>query len=265
VGPTNDGLAGPGPAGQEPRAGARVLVVDDDRAILRTMEVNLRARGYDVLLAADGRLALALAARRHPDIVVLDLGLPDLDGLAVIAGLRGWTSLPIIVLSARSTEDETVAALDAGANDYMTKPFGIAEFMARLRVALRVNGRPADESPVLETADFTLDLAARRAQRGGRDVHLTATEWQIVSLLARHPGRLVTQAHLLEQVWGLTDTKNNYVRVYLASIRRKLEPDPARPRYFLTEPRSGIRFEPSSWSWKDDGRDVQPCRPGHPA
>jgi two-component system, OmpR family, KDP operon response regulator KdpE len=207
------------------------------------MEVNLRARGYEVLLATEGRLALALAARRHPDIVVLDLGLPDLDGVSVIAGLRGWTSLPIIVLSARSAEDETVAALDAGANDYMTKPFGIAEFMARLRVALRVS-RPVDEAPLVQTVDFTLDLTAKRARRGDEDVHLTATEWQIVAHLARHPGRLITQAHLLEHVWGLRDTKNNYVRVYLASIRRKLEPDPARPRYFLTEPRSGIRFEP---------------------
>ncbi len=257
VGPRSGSVGGPGRAVPEPHGGARVLVADDDRAVLRTMEVNLRARGYDVLLAADGRIALALAARRHPDIVVLDLGLPDLDGLAVIAGLRGWTSLPIIVLSARSTEDETVAALDAGANDYMTKPFGIGEFMARLRAALRVN-RPAEESAVLEMTDFTLDLAAKRARRDGRDVHLTATEWEIVALLARHPGRLLTQAQLLEQVWGLTDTKNNYVRVYLASIRRKLEPDPARPRYFLTEPRSGIRFEPSSCVWKSDGRDVQP-------
>ncbi len=234
-----------GPSVRQPRstATARVLVVDDDRAILRTMEVNLRARGYDVLLASDGRLALALAARRHPDVVVLDLGLPDLDGLEVIEGLRGWTSVPIIVLSARTLEAEKVSALDAGANDYMTKPFGIAEFMARLRAALRVN-RPAHEIPALQTQDFMLDLTARRARRGDRDVHLTATEWQIVGLLARNPGRLITQKQLLEEVWGLKDTKNNYVRVYLAAIRRKLEPDPAHPRYFLTEPRSGIRFDP---------------------
>lgn len=238
------GLTGSAPnQAQRSRPAARVLVVDDDRAILRTMEVNLRARGYEVLLAADGRHALALAARGHPDIVVLDLGLPDVDGLEVIEGLRGWTSLPIIVLSARATEAEKVAALDAGANDYMTKPFGIAEFMARLRVALRVRS-DAGQAPVIETADFTLDLPAKRARRDGCDVPLTATEWQIVQFLARNPGRLVSQAQLLEEVWGLTDTKNNYVRVYLASIRRKLEPDPAHPRYFLTEPRSGIRFDP---------------------
>jgi two-component system KDP operon response regulator KdpE len=189
-----------------PRAGARVLVVDDDSAILRTMDVNLRARGYEVFLAADGRQALALAARRRPDVVVLDLGLPDLDGVEVIAGLRGWTSVPIIVLSARTAELEKIAALDAGANDYVTKPLGIADFMARLRAALRVVG-PAHEEPIVETEEFS---------------------------------------QLLEQVWGLGDTKNNYVRVYLAAIRRKLEPDPAHPRYFLTEPRSGVRFDPGA-------------------
>jgi two-component system, OmpR family, KDP operon response regulator KdpE len=177
----------------------RVLVVDDDRAILRTMEVNLRARGYEVLLAVAGRHALALAARRLPDVVVLDLGLPDIDGIDVIEGLRGWTSVPIIVRSARNIEADKVAALDAGANDYVTKPFGIAELMARLRAALRVKG-PQHEAPVVETADFILDLAARRARRGTRDVRLTSTEWQMVEFLARNPGRLVTQAQLLERV-----------------------------------------------------------------
>ncbi len=165
-------------------------MVDDDRAILRTMDVNLRARGYEVLLAADGHQALALAARRRPHIVILDLGLPDLDGVDVIDGLRGWTSVPIIVLSARSDELEKVAALDAGANDYVTKPLGIAEFMARLRAVLRTAG-PAEEAPVLKTADFTLDLAAKRACRGTNDVRLTATEWQIVELL---PATLVVSS-----------------------------------------------------------------------
>jgi len=235
----------PGTGRARAQTSARVLVVDDDRAILRTMDVNLRARGYDVLAAASGREALALAARGHPDVVVLDLGLPDVDGVEVIAGLRGWTTMPIIVLSARADEAEKVAALDAGANDYVTKPFGIAEFVSRLRVALRV-AKVGEEAPVLETADFTLDLPAKRALRDGRDLRLTAIEWQIVEFLARNPGRLITHGQLLERVWGLTDTKNNYVRVYLSSIRRKLEPDPARPRYFLTEPRSGIRFDPGS-------------------
>jgi two-component system, OmpR family, KDP operon response regulator KdpE len=224
------------------RARTRVLVVDDDRAILRTMDVNLRARGYDVLLAGEGWIALALAARPHPDIVVLDLGLPDIDGIDVIAGLRGWTWVPIIVLSARTAEEAKVAALDAGANDYMTKPFGIAEFMARLRASLRVT-RPPDEPPILRTPGFSLDLAAKRARHGADDVHLTATEWQILGLLARNPGRLITHAQLLEQVWGLTDTKNHYVRVYLPSSRHKLEPDPAHPRHFLTEPRPGVRSD----------------------
>ena len=219
-----------------------LLVVDDEVAILHTMDVNLRARGYNVALARSGTQALALAGRRHPDAVILDLGLPDMDGVDVIRGLRGWTSAPIIVLSARAAEAQKVAALDAGANDYVTKPFGIDELMARVRVALRVP--PGDEAPTVETADFTIDLAAKRVSRDGKDVRLTATEWQIVELLARNPGKLVTQRHLLEQVWGLEDTKTNYVRVFMVAIRKKLEPDPAHPRYFITQPGSGLRFVP---------------------
>jgi two-component system KDP operon response regulator KdpE len=220
-----------------------VLVIDDEPPILRTLGVNLRARGYDVQLARTGHEALALAARRHPDAVVLDLGLPDLSGIDVIYGLRGWTSVPIIVLSARTAEAQKVAALDAGANDYVSKPFGMDELMARLRVALR-SSVPAEEVPVIETADFTIDLAAKRVRRGDTDVRLTATEWQVVELLARNAGRLVTQRQLLEEVWGLSDVKTNYVRVFMVSIRRKLEPDPSHPRYFLTEPGSGLRFVP---------------------
>jgi two-component system, OmpR family, KDP operon response regulator KdpE len=218
-----------------------VLVVDDEAPILHTMDVNLRARGYDVQLASTGTQALAQAARRHPDAVILDLGLPDIDGIDVIRGLRGWTSVPIIILSARTAEAQKVAALDAGANDYVTKPFGIDELMARLRVALRV-ATPADEAATVDTQDFTIDLAAKRIVKHGRDVRLTATEWQVVEILARNPGRLITQRQLLEQVWGLTDTKTNYVRVLMVAVRRKLEPDPAHPRYFITEPGSGIRF-----------------------
>jgi two-component system KDP operon response regulator KdpE len=220
-----------------------VLVIDDEPPILRTLGVNLRARGYDVQLARTGHEALALAARRHPDAVVLDLGLPDLSGIDVIYGLRGWTSVPIIVLSARTAEAQKVAALDAGANDYVSKPFGMDELMARLRVALR-SAAPAEEAPLIETADFTIDLAAKRVRRGDTDVRLTATEWQVVELLARNAGRLVTQRQLLEEVWGLSDVKTNYVRVFMVSIRRKLEPDPSHPRYFLTEPGSGLRFVP---------------------
>src|SRR5271166_5434366 len=220
-----------------------VLVVDDEPALLRTMDINLRSRGYEVYLATSGHEALAVAARNHPDAVVLDLGLPDMDGFEVIEGLRGWTSVPIIVLSARTEESQKVAALDAGANDYVGKPFGMDELMARVRVALRV---PAalDEAPVVDTPDFSIDLAAKRVRRDGHEVRLTATEWQVVELLARNAGRLVTQRQLLEQVWGLRNTKTNYVRVFLVTIRRKLEPDPAHPRYFITEPGSGIRFVP---------------------
>jgi two-component system, OmpR family, KDP operon response regulator KdpE len=220
-----------------------VLVVDDEPALLRTMDINLRSRGYDVFLATSGHEALALAARHHPDAVVLDLGLPDMDGVEVIEGLRGWSEVPIIVLSARTEESQKVAALDAGANDYVGKPFGMDELMARLRVALRVPAH-LEDAPLIETADFSIDLAAKRVRRDGREVRLTATEWQVVELLARNAGRLVTQRQLLEQVWGLQNTKTNYVRVFLVTIRRKLEPDPAHPRYFITEPGSGIRFVP---------------------
>jgi two-component system, OmpR family, KDP operon response regulator KdpE len=220
-----------------------VLVVDDEAPILKTLDVNLRARGYEVQLARTGHQALALAARRHPDVVILDLGLPDLSGIEVIAGLRGWTTVPIIVLSARTAETEKVAALDAGANDYVSKPFGMAELLARLRVALRA-AVPAEELPVIETPDFTIDLAAKRVRKGSTDVRLTATEWQVVEILARNPGKLITQRQLLEQVWGLTNAKTNYVRVFMVAIRKKLEPDAAHPRYFLTEPGSGLRFVP---------------------
>ena len=184
-----------------------VLVVDDELPILRTLDINVRARGYEVQVARSGHQALALAARRHPDVVILDLGLPDISGIDVISGLRGWTTVPIIVLSARTAEAQKVAALDAGANDYVSKPFGMDELMARLRVALRTT-TPAEELPVIETEDFTIDLAAKRVRKGSVDVRLTATEWQVVEILARNPGKLVTQRQLLEQVWGLTDAKN---------------------------------------------------------
>ncbi len=220
-----------------------MLVVDDEAPILRTMEVNLSARGYEVRLATSGSQALAIAARRHPDAVILDLGLPDMDGVAVIRGLRGWSNVPIIVLSARTTEAQKVAALDAGANDYVTKPFGMDELLARLRVALRAP-TGAEELAVVETPHFSIDLGAKRILKDGHDVRLTATEWQVVEILARNPGRLITQRQLLEQVWGLSDVKSNYVRVLMVAVRRKLEPDPSKPRYFITEPGSGLRFLP---------------------
>jgi two-component system KDP operon response regulator KdpE len=222
----------------------RILVVDDEPQILRALAANLRARGYVVDLAGTGEAALTLAQRHRPDAVILDLGLPGMGGLEVIEGLRGWTDVPIVVLSVRERETDKVAALDAGADDYVTKPFGMGELLARLRAALR-RAAPADEDAVVETEHFRVDLAAKRVtDTSGTDVRLTPTEWAIVELLVRHPGKLVSQRQLLHDVWGPQyETETNYLRVYLAQIRRKLEPDPARPRYFVTEPRMGYRFE----------------------
>ncbi len=223
----------------------RILVVDDEPQILRALGTNLRARGYDVELAPTGEAALTIAARKHPDLVILDLGLPGIDGTEVIRGLRGWTAVPIIVLTVRETEGDKVAALDAGADDYVTKPFGMDELLARLRAALR-RAAPAEEEAVVETRDFTVDFAAKRVTRSGEEVRLTPTEWHVVEMLVRNAGRLVTQRQLLQEVWGPQyEKETNYLRVYLAQIRKKLEPDPARPRYFLTEARMGYRFQPS--------------------
>jgi two-component system KDP operon response regulator KdpE len=224
---------------------SRILVVDDEPQILRALGTNLKARGYEVDLATDGERALAIAARAHPDLVILDLGLPGMDGTDVIRGLRGWTSVPIIVLSVREREADKVAALDAGADDYVTKPFGMDELLARLRAALRRAAPGNAEDAVVETAHFTVDLAAKRVTVAGDEVRLTPTEWHIVETLVRNPGKLVTQRQLLQQVWGPQyEKETNYLRVYVAQIRKKLEPDPARPRYFLTEARMGHRFEP---------------------
>ncbi len=226
----------------------RVLVVDDEPQILRALGINLRARGYEVDLAADGEEALALAARHHPDVVVLDLGLPGIDGVDVIRGLRGWSTVPIVVLSVRDGEADKVAALDAGADDYVTKPFGMDELMARLRAALR-RATPAEEAPVVTTSDFTIDLGAKRVHRGvggerGDEVRLTPTEWHLVEVLVRNQGKLVSQRQLLQEVWGPEyHDETAYLRVHMANVRRKLEPQPSRPRYFLTEPGMGYRFE----------------------
>jgi len=224
---------------------SRILVVDDELQIRRALDINLRTHGYEIDLAETGEEALTHAAAHPPDLVLLDLGLPGIDGVDVIRGLRGWSAVPIIVLSARDGDPSKVAALDAGADDYVTKPFSINELLARVRVSLR-RQQPAPDEPVVETPDFVIDLAAKKVTlRSGEVVHLTPTEWAIVEQLARHPGRLVTQRQLLQTVWGPQyESETNYLRVYLAAIRRKLEPDPARPRYFLTEPGMGYRFEP---------------------
>jgi two-component system KDP operon response regulator KdpE len=222
----------------------RILVVDDEAQIRRALAVNLRARGYEVDLAATGEDALRVAAERHPDVVLLDLGLPGVDGTEVVRGLRGWSTVPIIVLSVRDAEGDKVAALDAGADDYVTKPFGMDELLARLRAALR-RRQPAPETAIVTTPDFVIDLAAARVTKDGAEVHLTPTEWGLVENLVRNPGRLLTQRFLLQQVWGPQyERETNYLRVYMAQLRRKLEPDPSRPRYFITEPGMGYRFEP---------------------
>src|SRR3954470_4163163 len=221
----------------------RVLVVDDEPQIVRALRINLRARGYEVDAAPDGRTALDLAARRHPDVIVLDLGLPDMEGAEVIKGLRGWTNVPIIVLTARHASEEKVETLDVGADDYVTKPFGMHELLARLRAAVR-RSAPGEQEPVIRTASFVVDLAAKQVTTldDGR-VRLTPTEWQIVETLAKSADRLVTAKHLLHEVWGPSyGTETNYLRVYMAQLRRKLEPDPAHPVTLLTEPGMGYRL-----------------------
>jgi two-component system KDP operon response regulator KdpE len=225
----------------------RVLVVDDEPQIVRTLRINLAARGYQVLTAPDGVGALRVAAEDRPDVVVLDLGLPDLDGHEVIAGLRGWSSVPIIVLSARTGSHDKVQALDEGADDYITKPFAMDELLARLRAAVRRSAAAAagPDVAVVTTDAFTVDLVAKRVRKDGVDVHLTPTEWGVLEVLIRHQGRLVAQRQMLQEVWGPGHLdQSHYLRVYLAQLRRKLEREPARPRHLLTEPGMGYRFEP---------------------
>jgi two-component system KDP operon response regulator KdpE len=224
----------------------RVLVVDDEPRNARAMRINLSARGYEVVTAQDGGSALRAAAETRPDIVVLDLGLPDMDGTTVIEGLRGWTSIPIIVLSARTDSGDKTQALDAGADDYVTRPFGMDELLARLRAAVRrcAAAPPADEHAVIETEAFTIDLAAKKVHRNGSEVHLTPTEWGVLELLVRNPGKLVGQKQILQEVWGPAyGSETHYLRVYLVQLRRKLEPNPSRPRHLVTEAGMGYRFE----------------------
>ncbi|MFI9815005.1 response regulator [Saccharothrix variisporea] len=220
-----------------------VLVVDDDPLIVRSLRITLTAHGFDVLTAADG--SSALAALPGVDVVVLDLGLPDLDGIEVIGSVRERSTVPIVVLSARVGSADKVAALDAGADDYVTKPFGVEEFLARLRAAVRRTApRPTGEPPV-RTASFTVDLAAKRIHRPDGDVHLTRTEWALLEVLVRAGGAPVAGRELLEKVWGAGhEDAGHYLRVYLAQLRRKLEPEPSRPRHLITEPGRGYRFQP---------------------
>ncbi|WP_190822685.1 response regulator [Saccharopolyspora pogona] len=224
----------------------RVLVVDDDHQILRALRINLRARHYDVAIAADGYAALRCAADWHPDLVVLDLGLPDIDGVEVIHGLRGWTSIPIIVLSGRSDSRDKVDALDAGADDYLTKPFGVDELLARIRAVSRRHTTNAATATV-PIGDYVVDLAnkAVRNKTGAEGPHLTPTEWQLLQILLQDPGKLISQQQILTQVWGPTYTRNtHYLRQYMAQLRRKLETNPDRPRHLLPEAGMGYRFQP---------------------
>jgi two-component system KDP operon response regulator KdpE len=230
----------------------RVLVVDDEPQLLRALRINLSARRYEVVVAADGATALDFAARHVPDVVVLDLGLPDMDGTEVIAGLRGWTKVPILVLSGRADAADKVGALDAGADDYVTKPFSMDELMARIRALIRraETQDPADQVAII--GHHTVDLAAKTVLRTPdapahvpEQVHLTKTEWAVLELLVRNPGRLVSGKQILQQIWGPSyESQTNYLRFYLARLRQKLEPEPAHPRQLLTEPGMGYRFQP---------------------
>jgi two-component system, OmpR family, KDP operon response regulator KdpE len=236
-----------------------VLVVDDEPQLVRALRINLRVREYDVFTAGSGAQALEQASRHPPDLVILDLGLPDLDGVEVIHGLRGWTTAPIIVLSGRADSTDKVEALDAGADDYVTKPFSMEELLARMRAVGRRAIGDGDE-PRFRLGDLVVDLAAKRvirdAEGGGQpsegpatqqeaDIRLTPTEWHLLEVLLRHPGKLLGQQYLLKEVWGpgYADATGN-LRLYMAQLRRKLEPDPAQPRWLLTEPGMGYRFQP---------------------
>jgi two-component system, OmpR family, KDP operon response regulator KdpE len=222
----------------------RILVVDDDQPLLRALSISLGARGYQIDVAVSGEEALDAAAHRHPDVILLDLGLPGIDGVDVIRGLRGWSQVPVIVLSARHGGPPKVEALDAGADDYVTKPFAMDELLARIRAALR-RGAQTEEEPRVETDAFAIDLAAMRVTRDGEAVHLTPKEWDVVALLVRNAGRLVSHRQLLAEVWGPEYVRETeYLRVLMARVRRKLESDPSHPAHFLTEPGMGYRFEP---------------------
>jgi two-component system KDP operon response regulator KdpE len=225
-----------------PVAPSTVLVIEDDAPLRRALRIFLEAHQYNVVLAGSAAEGLEVAAREHPDVVILDLGLPDMDGVTVATALRGWSTVPIVVLSARDSESVKVAALDAGADDYVTKPFAMNEFLARLRAALR-RGKPTDAQPVVKTSAFVIDLGMKQVHKGNEQIRLTPTEWQIVETLVRNRGRLVTQQQLLQQVWGPQyERETHYLRIYLSQIRRKLEPNPSKPRFFITEPGMGYRF-----------------------
>jgi two-component system KDP operon response regulator KdpE len=222
----------------------RILVIEDEPALARALAITLNARGYQTDVAMTGRAGLAQISGTHPDLILLDLGLPDLDGMSVLHAVRGWSQVPVVVLSARQTSHDKVEALDAGADDYVSKPFAMDELLARIRAATRhAHGAQAD--PLVVTASFTVDLAARTVTKGEEPVRLTPTEWRLLEILARSVGRIVTQKELLRELRGPDlDRETHYLRVYLAQLRRKLEPDPSRPRHLLTDPGIGYRLVP---------------------
>lgn len=220
----------------------RILIADDDPQMLRALRITLAARGYEIVAASDGKAALDAAIKTHPDVVVLDLGMPGLTGIEVIAALRGWTQIPILVVSGRSESWDKVEALDAGADDYVTKPFSADELLARIRALSRRAPVVTDE-PVVEFGDVVVDLAAHSVTRNGSSVRLTPTEWRMLEVLLRNHDRLVTRETLLTEVWGPQYTSDTgYLRLYLAQLRKKLEPEPSSPRFLLTEAGLGVRF-----------------------
>jgi two-component system KDP operon response regulator KdpE len=222
----------------------RVLIADDDPQLVRALRITLASHGYEVVAAPDGAAAVALAAKLPPDLVMLDLGMPRLDGVGVIRALRGWTTAPIIVVSGRTGSADKIEALDAGADDYVTKPFQIDELLARLRALSRRTGGVA-ESPVVTFGDVTIDLAAKAVTRADTSVHLTPTEWQMLEFLARSPGALVTRQTLLKEIWASDQVSDSgYLRLYMSQLRKKLEVDPANPRHLLTESGMGYRLVP---------------------
>ena len=231
------------PTDQGEGSGGRVLLVDDDAALLRALAINLRSRGWVVTAAADGQSALRLAAEQEVDVVVLDLGLPDVDGLEVLRRLRAWSTTPVVVLTARHSRQQTIAALDAGADDYVTKPFSVDELLARLRAAAR-RAAPDPGTPVVAAGALEVDLAGKRVLRDGVEVRLTPTEWSMLEVLVRHRGQLVPSRRLLQEVWGPAyRTESNYLRVFAAQLRRKLEDDPSRPVHIVTRPGQGYVFQ----------------------
>lgn len=220
----------------------KVLIADDDPQLVRALRITLAAHGYDVVAASDGAAAIAAAAQAHPDLVLLDLGMPRLDGVQVIEAIRGWSSVPILVVSGRTGSADKVDALDAGADDYVTKPFQIDELLARLRALSRRQGATADE-PTVRFGDVVVDLAAKSVARAGATVHLTPTEWRMLEFLARNPGALVTRQTLLKEIWASEQVSDSgYLRLYISQLRKKLERDPAHPVHLLTESGMGYRL-----------------------